>query len=122
MDRGSGVGPDFGAVRIDHDAAGRLLTRLEKLKSRAARLAEDGAELDHPLRFGDSWVARLMAGQLRGIGVERDGGLTPALRTFHETLTELEAIVRSSAGQYQQTDEDGVAMLSRATGRAGEPR
>ena len=104
---------ESGALRIDLDAAQRLLDRLADLRSRAGDLVTAGVELDRPLRFGDSWVGHLLARRLRGVAVDDERGLAPVLATFHQVLDDLEGTVRLAAGAYGTTDDDAAAELRR---------
>jgi len=104
-----------GAVRIDLAGARRLLARIDRIRAKAARLAEDGVQLDRPLRLGDSWVSHLLAERLRGVAVE-DGGLTPALRTFGRAIDDLETTVRLAVDRYRKVDDESLAALNGAIG------
>lgn len=108
-----------GSLTIDLDAAKAILANLDRLRSRAAGLVRDCVELDTPLKFGDNWVGRIMSERLRTVAVDRDGGVTPVLETFHRVLDDLEATVRFAAGLYETTDENAADDLRRAVGRFG---
>lgn len=110
---------EAGTLRIDLEAARVLLRQIEALKSRAASLVDDCAELDTPLKFGDNWVGQIMSERLRTVAVDRDGGVTPVLRTFHQVLDDLEATVRFAAGIYEITDLQAADDLQRAANRFG---
>jgi len=108
-----------GSLRIDLDAAKVVLSQLGRLRLRAAELVRDCTDLDTPLRFGDNWVGQIMAERLRTVAVDRDGGVTPVLRTFHQVLDDLEAVVRFAAGLYETSDENAADDLRRAVRRFG---
>lgn len=102
-----------GALRIDLDAARRLLDRLGDLRTRARQLVAAGVELDRPLRFGDNWVGGLVSQRLRGVAVDDDRGVAPVLDTFHQVLDDVEATVRLAAGLYRTADDEVVDTLGR---------
>jgi hypothetical protein len=108
-----------GTLRIDVEAAKPLLGQLAALRVRAADLVSECVALDTPLRLGDNWVGRLMSERLRTVAVDRNGGVTPVLTTFHQVLDDLETTVRLAAGLYETTDEQAAADLRRAAGRFG---
>ncbi|MFC4854658.1 hypothetical protein [Actinophytocola glycyrrhizae] len=108
-----------GSLKIDLDTAKVILSQLGRLRLRAAELVRDCADLDTPLRFGNNWVGQIMSERLRTVAVDRDGGVTPVLRTFHEVLDDLEATVRFAAGLYEATDEHAADALRRAVRRFG---
>lgn len=108
-----------GTLRIDLDTAKAILKQLAALRSRAEELVKACADLDTPLRFGDNWVGQIMAARLRTVAVERDGGVTPVLKTFHQVIDDLEATVRFAAGIYEATDLAAVIALREAVGRFG---
>lgn len=102
---------ESGALRIDLDAARRLLERLGGLRSRARRLVAASVELDRPLPFGDNWVGGLVSQRLRGVAVDDDRGVAPVLDTFHQVLDDVEATVRLAAGLYRTADDEVVDAL-----------
>lgn len=108
-----------GTLRIDLESARVILRQLAALRQRAADLVRNSAALDTPLRFGDSWVGRIMSERLRTVAVDRDGGVTPVLTAFHQVLDDLEATVRFAAGVYETTDERAATDLVRAAARFG---
>lgn len=108
-----------GTLHIDIEAAKVILKQLHELRSRAAELVQECADLDTPLRFGDSWVAQIMSERLREVAVGRRGAVTPVLRTFHQVLDDLESTVRFAAGMYETADEQAETELKRAIGRFG---
>jgi hypothetical protein len=108
-----------GTLRIDLEAATVILKQLAALRLRAADLVRDCADLDTPLKLGDSWVAEIMAKRLRSVAAGPRGAVTPVLTTFHQVLDDLEATVRFAAGMYETADEQAEADLKRAIGRFG---
>ncbi|MFI7678247.1 hypothetical protein [Actinophytocola sp. NPDC049390] len=104
---------ESGALRIDLDAAQRLLDRLADLRSRTGTLAAEATELDRPLRFGDNWVGHLLARRLRAVAVHDERGVAPALTEFSQVLDDLENTVRLAAGVYRTTDDETVTELRR---------
>lgn len=108
-----------GTLRIDLESAKAILKQLSALRLRAGELVRDCADLDTPLKLGDSWVAEIMARRLRSVAAGPRGAVTPVLSTFHQVLDDLEATVRFAAGLYESTDEQAEADLKRAIGRFG---
>jgi hypothetical protein len=110
---------EVGGLRLDPEAAAALLHRIGALRARAAGLVTDSAELDAPLRFGDSWVADLMAARLRTVAVDRGRGATAVLRAFAKVLTDLEFTIKAAAGQYYTTDQASADKLRQSLGQLG---
>ncbi|MCT2588298.1 hypothetical protein [Actinophytocola gossypii] len=109
----------LGRLRIDLPAAESLLEQIQRTRMRAGDLMRDGRKLDAPLRFGDNWIGQIMSERLRTVAVDKDGGVSPVLRQFHELLDSVEAVVRLAAGLYRTTDEQAAGELHRAAGRIG---
>lgn len=110
---------EAGGLRIDLNAAERLLQQVQQVRVRAAELVRSGSSLDTPLQFGDNWVGRIMSERLRTVAVDENGGVTPVLRQFHGLLDSVEAIIRLAAGLYRTTDEQLENDLRRAASRLG---
>ena len=110
---------EVGGLRLDHQAAAELLRRIAVLRARAAGLVTDSAELDTPLRFGDSWVGDLMSARLRTVAVDRHGGATAVLRAFSKVLDDLELTIKAAAGQYFTTDEASADRFKQSVGQLG---
>lgn len=110
---------EVGGLQLDKDAADELLKRIAALRARAAGLVTDSAELNKPLRLGDSWVADLMSARLRTVAVDQRGGATAVLRAFAKVLTDLEYTIKAAAGLYYTTDQESADKFNASVRQLG---
>ncbi|WP_130342657.1 hypothetical protein [Herbihabitans rhizosphaerae] len=108
----------LGDLHLDPVAADTLLKALAKIKVRAKQLLRDSGDLDAPLRFGDSWVADIMAKRLRQVAVG-NGSVAAVLTEFERIVEDMELTVRAAAGDYIARDQAAKERLEKAANRIG---
>ncbi|MFF5991410.1 hypothetical protein [Prauserella flavalba] len=103
-----------GELKLDPDAAHRLLASITAVQSRVHTLIADcGERIDRPLRFGDNFVGRTMGERLRGAASGGAGAALPVLEEFARQLERLDEIVRRAAGLIAEADTDASERLTR---------
>lgn len=94
-----------GQLRLDEEAAHRLLASLAAMQARVHTLIADGKEqIGRPLRFGDNFVGEAMSERLRGAAFGTADAAIPVLEQFSGQLEKLESIVRRAAGLTTEFD------------------
>ncbi|MEU6641273.1 hypothetical protein ABZ863_01855 [Saccharomonospora sp. NPDC046836] len=103
-----------GDLRLDEEAAHRLLASLTAVQSRVHALIADSADrIDRPLLLGDNFVAETMSERLRGAASGGADAAIPVLEEFSGQLDRLADIVRRAAGLLTETDDAAGERLSR---------
>ncbi|WP_199430866.1 hypothetical protein [Qaidamihabitans albus] len=111
-----------GDLRLDEDAARRLLASIAAVQARVHNLIADSGEgIDRPLRLGDNFVAQAMSERLRAAASGGPDAAIPVLEEFSDQLEMFESIVRRAAGILADTDEEAGELIARA-GEGGEDR
>lgn len=101
-----------GTLRLDTDAAQRLLERLEQLHTRVNELIAHGESgINQRLRFGHNIVGRSMSRRLEEAAAGDTDAAMPVLRQFLAQIEKMQDIVSRAATRLAQTDDDAVEAL-----------
>jgi hypothetical protein len=102
-----------GQLRLDREAAQRLLDELSAVRSRVETLITQASAdgIDRSLRFGDNIVAHVMGDRLRGAASGGTDAAIPVLERFLAQLEKVSDIVSRAAGLVTDEDEEAAGRL-----------
>lgn len=107
-----------GQLRLDPEAANRLLATLNELKARVHKMiANSDRTIDRVLKFGDNFVGDAMGRRFREAASGDGTAMLTVLEEFATQLDTLEATVRRAAGLVVAVDTDAKETFERLGGK-----